>query len=235
MADTKLVLGNWFAECVMNGRSLPDFAAMLGMCTASYGQTRAIYQHLSPGRDAYAQMERGRGPDAISSMELLDVPPQNWEDLVLTAYLSEQATWAMMSSLLDDPDRAVSAIARKVGEEAYFHLKYATGWFQVIRSEDESSERLMEALARRLPLAVDWFGHPDGDTADVAEASTSERSRTQRFLRNVAQDLERVGLQLPDLSQPLDRGEWDSSRRRRSDLPDGLFEIIRFKDPVYAH
>ena len=47
IADTRLVLGNWYAECVMNGRSLPDFAAILGMCTSNYGHTRAIYQFLA--------------------------------------------------------------------------------------------------------------------------------------------------------------------------------------------
>ena len=47
IADTRLVLGNWYAECVMNGRSLPDFAAILGMCTSNYGHTRAIYQYLA--------------------------------------------------------------------------------------------------------------------------------------------------------------------------------------------
>ena len=45
LADTKLVLGNWYAECVMNGRSLPDFAAILGMCTSNYGHTES---QLSP-------------------------------------------------------------------------------------------------------------------------------------------------------------------------------------------
>ena len=60
VADSKLVLGNWYAECVMNGRSLPDFAALLGMCTANYGHTRAIYQYLAAHGHDYAHIERGR-------------------------------------------------------------------------------------------------------------------------------------------------------------------------------
>ncbi|GAA4724256.1 hypothetical protein GCM10023350_03230 [Nocardioides endophyticus] len=101
IADTKLVLGNRYAECVMNGNSLPDFAAMLGICTASYGQTRAFYQHLTVGKDEYAALERGRGPEAIASMELLDAAPQNWEDFILTTWLAETATWCLAAQYLD--------------------------------------------------------------------------------------------------------------------------------------
>jgi 1,2-phenylacetyl-CoA epoxidase catalytic subunit len=132
VADTKLVMGNWLAETVMNGRSLPDFAAMLGMCTTSYGQARALYQFLSDGQEAYDALERGRGPGEIRSMNLLDAPPRNWPDLVLTIWLAERATWTLMSGLLPHADRRVAALARKVGEEAYFHLKYAAGWFKLL-------------------------------------------------------------------------------------------------------
>ena len=33
---------------------------------------------------------------------------------------------------LNHEDRAVAGIAKKIGEETYFHLKYAQGWFQII-------------------------------------------------------------------------------------------------------
>lgn len=93
IADTKLVLGNWYAECVMNGRSLPDFAGMLGMCTANYGHTRAIYQHLAKHGHDYVRLERGRGAEAIHAMNLLDEAPGGWEDFITTTWLAELATW----------------------------------------------------------------------------------------------------------------------------------------------
>src|SRR5688572_9815505 len=54
IADTKLVLGNWYAECVTDGRSRPDFAGLLGMCTTNYGHTRALYQCLAAHGHDYA-------------------------------------------------------------------------------------------------------------------------------------------------------------------------------------
>jgi 1,2-phenylacetyl-CoA epoxidase catalytic subunit len=240
VADTKLVMGNWLAETVMNGRSLPDFAAMLGMCTTSYGQTRAIYQRLADGQAAYAALERGRGPGEIHSMGLLDAPPRGWEDLVATIWLAERATWTLMSGFLAHPDRAVAALARKVGEEAYFHLKYAAGWFKVFATEPEPSGRLADALAGRLPQAVDWFGPPDA--ADPLHANGERRTPVtelcEQFQTEVADDLKSAGLTAvpaPDQAAAGRLAPWRPAARRRGPLPAGLFEVIRFKDPDIAH
>ena len=234
LADTKLVLGNWFAECVMNGRSLPDFAAMLGMCTSSYGQTRAIYQYLAAGNDAYVQLERGRRAREICSMEMLDAPPQNWEDFIVSVWLAEEATWALASAYLDHSERAVGALARRIGEEAYFHFKYAHGWLKVFRDDSASIDRVAASIAFRLPYALDWFG-PHDDRDDTGHDDRQSASQlANRFRRSVAAGLDRVGV-AADFEGSAPLGDWRAAQRRRSDLPDALFEIIRFKSPNYAH
>jgi 1,2-phenylacetyl-CoA epoxidase catalytic subunit len=236
VADTKLLMGNWLAETVMNGRALPDFAAMLGMCTTSFGQTRALYQFLAPGKDAYAHLERGRDRHGIHSMNLLDAPPRNWEDLVLTIWLAERATWTMMSGFLSHPDRRVAALARKIGEEAYFHLKYATGWFALLAEEDGARELLEEAFAERLGLALDWFGPGDAeDPLHLAgeRAATPEELR-ESFLVDVTEEIKACGVVVTaELRRP--EGEWRPEARRRGSLSESLFEVIRFKDPSLAH
>ena len=149
IADTKLVLGNWYAECVMNGRSLPDFAGILGMCTANYGHTRAIFQYLAAhGRD-YAELERGRGPDDIRSMNLLDEAPKGWEDFIVSTWLAELSTWMMISGFLKHEDRAIAGLAKKVGEETYFHLKYAQGWLRIIGEAKREASRAQKAFETR--------------------------------------------------------------------------------------
>ncbi|GAA4539177.1 Phenylacetic acid catabolic protein [Pseudonocardia xishanensis] len=236
VADTKLVMGNWLAETVMNGRSLPDYAAMLGMCTTSFGQTRALYQFLAPGYEAYSRLERGRDRDEICSMNLLDAPPRNWEDQVLTIWLAERATWTMMSGFLDHPDRRVAALARKIGEEAYFHLKYASGWFRLLVEEDESRAALEQVYDARLPLAADWFGPTDLEDplhAAGERAVTPEQLRTS-FLVDVAVELKSFGMVASAALTPPS-GDWRDDARRRGPLPEGLFEVIRFKDPALAH
>jgi 1,2-phenylacetyl-CoA epoxidase catalytic subunit len=236
LADTKLVLGNWFAECVMNGKSLPDFAAMLGMCTASYGQTRAIYHYLDVLDYSYDQLERGRGPGEIHSMDALDDPPRNWQDFIVSTWLAEQATWAMASGFLRNQDRTVAGIARKVGEEAYFHLKYASGWIRILESSEDDRDRVHEAIRHRFPLALRWFG-PTAAGDELYDAGwRDDRIDDIRagFIREVQDASASLGVDVAALPTPTFSTDWRPRARRTGPLPQRLFEVIRFKDQELA-
>lgn len=236
VADTKLVLGNWFAECVMNGRSLPDFAAILGMCTASYGQTRALYQYLSSLDHDYAYLERGRGPEDIRSMNLLDAPPENWEDFLCTIWLAEQAAWSMMSAFVHHPDRTVAGLARKVGEEAYFHFKYTRGWFRIIGGSDRERERFEQALAIRYPLAWQWFGPVEAPDPlhDAGLRDTSLAQVRAGFVRDAGAATADLAIERSEAPAVGFDDAWRPEARRNGPLPPGLFEVVRFKDAGLA-
>lgn len=237
LADTKLVLGNWFAECVMNGKSLPDFAAMLGMCTASYGQTRAIYRYLDLLDHSYGHLEKGRAAGEIRSMDLLDEPPRDWPDFIISIWLAEQASWSMASGLLHSPDRTVAGIARKTGEEAYFHLKYAAGWLRILHGADDDRERVLQALSFRWPLALRWFG-PAESVDRLAAAGWRDPGIgdiRSGFIDEVQQSAAGFGVDLAMLPGPVFTPQWRPRARRTGSLPAGLFEVIRFKDAELAH
>lgn len=237
IADTKLVLGNWYAECVMNGRSLPDFAAILGMCTASYGHTRALYQYLAAHGRGYVHLERGRGPEDIHAMNLLDEAPADWEDFIASTWLAELASWTLASGFLGHGDRVVSGVARRIGEETYFHLKYAHGWLRVIGESKAATRRFQRAYTRRYPLALAWFGPPR--TADPVFRAGLRDVRVGELRGAFAKEAaDAAGL----LGAPLRRGAaprfgagWRRDARRAGPLPAGLFNVIRFKDPELAH
>jgi 1,2-phenylacetyl-CoA epoxidase catalytic subunit len=223
IADTKLVLGNWYAECVMNGRSLPDFAGLLGMSASNYGHTRALYQYLAAhGRD-YAKLERGRSAAEIRSMNLLDAAPEGWEDFLAATWLAEQATWMLMSSYLDHPDRAVAGLAKKIGQETYFHLKYVHGWLRIIGQAKKETAAFQDAFAKRYPLALQWFGPgTDNPTRDA-------------FVREVAAGEKHLGAALQRVDTVSFGNAWRAGARRAGPLPKGLYEVVRFKDPQLAH
>jgi ring-1,2-phenylacetyl-CoA epoxidase subunit PaaC len=235
IADTKLVLGNWFAECVMNGRSLPDFAAMLGMCTASYGQTRAIYHYLDALDYSYSYLERGRGPGQIRSTNLLDAPPENWQDFLAAIWLAEHLTWSLASGFLGSSDRTVAGIARKIGEEAYFHLRWAAGWFRIFADSPTECRSFAEAMTRRYPLALGWFGPPDATDVlfDAGLRDDPVDGIRSGFVDAVHAATADLGVDVDRLRAVSFEG-WRSHARRVGDLPAGLFEVIRFKDEELA-
>ena len=233
IADTKLVLGNWYAVSVHNGKTLPDYAALLAIGGASFGHARALYQYLGNFGLGYSFLERGRLADDIRSMHLLDASPESWPDFISATFLAEQATWLLASGFLSHPDRALAGIVKRIGEESYFHLKYATGWAHVFATGD--ARPFTDALVSRYQDALGWFGTIEDDElhqrgvrqsslADLREAFAAE----VRKLLHVASP----SLSLPEPSIAL-RQEARPGLRQ-SPLPARLFEIVRFRDPEAA-
>ena len=233
IADTKLVLGNWYAVSVHNGKSLPDYAALLAIGGASFGHARALYQYLGNFGLGYSFLERGRSADDIRSMHLLDAPPKSWHDFIASTFLAEQATWLLASGFLSHQDRSLAGIARRIGEESYFHLKYASGWARVFATGDAGS--FTDALISRYRDAVGWFGAFGDDVlhqrgvrqsafSDLRESFTEETSKLLR--------LAEPSLSLPE--PPITARREIRPGLRREPLPAKLFEIIRFRDPEAA-
>lgn len=237
IADTRLVLGNWYAECVMNGRSLPDFAAILGMCTANYGHARAVYQYLAAHGRGYVHLERGRGPEDIHAMNLLDEAPGDWEDFIVGTWLAELASWMLASGFLKHDDRVVSGLARKIGEETYFHLKYAHGWFRIIGESAPATRRFQKAYEKRYPLALSWFGPARAaDPVFAAGLRDVKLGALRRaFVKEAAGAAELLGAPVSQKAPARVDKDWRRDARRVGPLPDGLFNVVRFKDAELAH
>lgn len=237
IADTKLVLGNWYAECTMNGRSLPDFAALLGMCTANYGHTRAIYQYLAAHGHDYVELERGRDGTEIHSSNLLDEAPGGWEDFIVSTWLAELSTWLLASGFLKHEDRAVAGIAKKIGEETYFHLKYAQGWFQILGDGKKQTRLFQKAFENRFPLALQWFGPTRGTDAvhDAGIRDVPLKALRDTFVKEAAAAGKILGADLKLDKTTKFAKDWRTEARRFGPLPKGLFEVVRFKDAELAH
>ena len=129
IADTDWVLGHWYIKVMLNGRSLPDCTAFAGMGQDSLGHTRAIFRLLEDrlGLPEH-QLEFGRQPSELHDLEALSLPPQNWGDFLVTAFLAECAVWRLLSTFLEGSDKALSGMVKHFGKELYFHRLGLEGW-----------------------------------------------------------------------------------------------------------
>jgi len=236
VADSKLVLGNWYLKGVHNGRALPDFAALLAMSATSLGHTRALYKYLIGFGEDYSYLERGRGRGEIRSMNLLDAAPESWEDFLTTIYLAEQSTWMMMSGFLNAPDPALVGLAKKIGTESYFHLKYAAGWRSIFF--EGKNETYREALSNKFPLALQWFGTDSEHDVllDQGMRNVGLVELRKALLRQVLTDHDAPGFEWVSAAEaPTFGNDWDVDKRRAGELPEGLYEIVKFQDPAAVH
>ena len=149
LADSNWVLGHWYCNCMLNGRELTDFTSMAGIAEDKLGHTRALFRYMEEQFELPDyQLEFGRAVDKVHSMELLDSPPQNWADFVLTLYLADVAIWKLSSTLREGNVPAVANLLTKFGEEAYFHQLCIDGWLKALDSDEKAD--LVEALPKRL-------------------------------------------------------------------------------------
>lgn len=176
VADSKWVLGHWYIKVMMNGRSGSDFCTLAGLAQEELGHVRALFHHLEqrrPGEIGPDALERDRLPDQCFSMELLDRPPRNWADLVVSMLLAEAAIDTNISHLPDG--RAPAGLWEKIRQEDYFHWLAAQGWLGGLAHGEREQAR--ESFSRRFPLAVSWFGQDPAGWARAARAEFVARCR----------------------------------------------------------
>lgn len=232
IADSNWVLGHWYCNCMLNGRELTDFTSMAGIAEDKLGHTRALFSFMEEYFDLPEnQLEFGRSAEQIHSMALLDAPPQNWADFILTLYLADAAIWRFSNTLREGNFAPVANLVTKFGEEAYFHQLCIDGWLKAL--DDAERAALLEALPARLPLALAWLEGDDSD--ELIDAGI----RTQRLADAKASLVETVLTKLTSLVDISDdelesvaassvTGEWDSRRRRDagSVMPPRLWESV---------
>ncbi len=149
IADSNWVLGHWYSDCMLNGRELTDFTSMAGIAEDKLGHTRALFRFLEDYEELPEyQLEFGRDASQIHSMALLDTPPQNWGDFILTLFLADAAIWRLTNSLRDGSFAPAANLLTKFGEESYFHQLCIDGWLKAL---DESE--LADVAALRCPHA----------------------------------------------------------------------------------
>ena len=213
LADTKLVFANICIKTVFNGRSIGDFATLLAMAGTSLGATRSIYRWLEGQGESYTRLERGRDAEEIASSDVLDAPPTSWVDLLTTIFITEAATSAVATSMKTKVDAYLSNQLQLLDNDSAFHMTYALGWLKVISEQDQ--EKLDVSIRDRFPLAMRWVQSCDEQAADA-------------FTLSCQPIMDLSGTKLPNAAPK--GADWNPTLHRARSLPEGLFEIVRFKD-----
>ena len=232
IADTNWVLGHWYCNCMLNGRELTDFTSMAGIAEDKLGHVRALFRFMEDYFELPEyQLEFGRSVDQIHSMELLDSPPMNWADFILTLYLADAAVWRLENSLREGGFAPVANLMTKFGEEAYFHQMCIDGWLKALDNDERAD--LLAALPGRFGLALTWFDGNDSDELIGSGIRTQVVADAKRlFVENALTKLSSI-VEIPDatlkaLTETELTGNWDARRRRidGSVMPPRLWESI---------
>lgn len=232
IADSNWVLGHWYVNCMLNGRELTDFTSMAGIAEEKLGHARALFRFMEEyyGLPEH-QLEFTRSADGIHSMALLDAPPGNWADFILTLYLADKALWRFSATLREGNFAPAANLVTRFGEEAYFHQLCIDGWLKALDVGEWSD--LTAALPARLPPVRHWFDSPDPDpllkagirTGPLAQAREQLEADIRKLIDSIPNGSDRSREHAIDAAEPA---PWDALRRRprHSALPPRLWESM---------
>ena len=232
IADSNWVLGHWYINCLLNGRELTDFTSMAGIAEEKLGHARALFRFMEEYYDLPEfQLEFARDASQIHAMELLDAPPRNWSDFILTLHLADKALWRFANTLRDGNFAPVTNLVTKFGEEAYFHQLCIDGWLNAL--DEPEQQALDAALPERLPHVFRWFiGEQPDPLIEAGIRSEPLDQASATLAANMAKVFgagARRGTNAPSsAAQLVNADNWDTRRRRMRDnaLPPRLWESM---------
>jgi len=193
IADNKQMLGLRYAEWATRAPSLEADIAAAAMGLDDLGHSRVLYGCLEP------LGEDPRGPDRESDPASLRALP----------YFDEPWTeWAQFVEVLQHR-------LRKMLMEERYHFLHGRSWLK--------SGISAEPLNRAWREAIEWFGPPDGETAQLHEDGRLSLGPKQLAARLQ----ERLESKAPELK--IDWKTWDPVRRRgrTGAIDEGTFAMLR--------
>ena len=200
IADNKQMLGLRYAEWATRAPSLEADIAAAAMGLDDLGHSRVLYGCLEPiGADPRGP-ERESDPASLRALPYFDQPWSEWAQFVAANAILDTAFTVMIEACVNGSVEVLQHRLRKMLMEERYHFLHGRSWLK--------SGINAEPLDRAWREAIEWFGPPDGEVAQLHREGTL--SLGPRELRSrLEQQLETTP---PD--SHVDWTGWDPLRRR---------------------
>ncbi|MBI4545864.1 MAG: phenylacetate-CoA oxygenase subunit PaaI [Gemmatimonadetes bacterium] len=221
LADSKRLLGMRYAEWILGAPELEASIACAAMAQDEWGHARLLYALLKDLGDDVDRLEHGREPAEYCSLEALDLPPQDWPDLVVLNALADAALTTQCEALLGSAYAPLAQRVEKLLEEERFHAAHGAAWLRRLARAGESARgTLALPLTAALPALLRWLGPDSPRAAALREAGVVNATGSAlraRYLERIAPLLAELGDAAPPRAPAApDFAGFDEARRRVS-------------------
>ena len=215
IADNKQMLGLRYAEWATRAPSLEADIAAAAMGLDDLGHSRVLYGCLEPLGDDPRTPDRESDPASLSALPYFDQPWTSWGQFVAANSVLDTAFTVMIEACVSGSVQVLQHRLRKMLAEERYHFLHGRSW---LRSGIDSAP-LDDAWRE----AIEWFGAPDGDTAELHRQGVLSMGPAELLARLE----ERLETKAPSV-KPDWKG-WDSKRRRSRPgaIDDRTFAMLR--------
>ena len=216
IADNKQLLGLRYAEWATRAPSLEADIAAAAMGLDDIGHSRVLYGCLEPlGEDPRRDLDREADPTSYLVVRYLDQPWESWAQFVAANAILDTAFTAMVQACVEGNVEVLQTRLRKMLQEERYHFLHGRSWIRTGVDEAAAAEAWREA--------IEWFGPPDGEVAQLHREGVLSMGPAE--LRKRVE--ERLGASAPEVA--IDWSGWDPLRRRTraGGLDQRTFDMLR--------
>jgi 1,2-phenylacetyl-CoA epoxidase catalytic subunit len=200
LADNKQLLGLRYAEWATRAPSLEADIAAAAMGLDDLGHSRVLYGCLEPLGEDPRGLERENDPGSYHALPYFDAPWSSWAEFVAANAVLDTAFSVMIEACVEGDVEVLRSRLRKMLSEERYHFLHGRSWLKAGIDEAPLTEAWREAL--------EWFGPPDGDVAELRRTGALSMGPDEMAAR-LQERLERAA---PAVE--IDWSAWDPARRR---------------------
>jgi phenylacetate-CoA oxygenase PaaI subunit len=224
IADNKQMLGLRYAEWATRAPSLEADIAAAGMGLDDLGHSRVLYGCLEPLGEDPRGPERESDPASLRALAYFDAPWTEWSQFVAANAVLDTAFTLMIEACVDGSVEVLQHRLRKMLMEERYHFLHGRSWLK----SGIGAEPLNQAWSE----ALEWFGPPDGEVAELHREEKLSMGPTE--LRTKLE--EQLESKAPEAR--ADWKAWDPLRRRSRPgaIDEHTFGMLRgLEEKRFAH
>ena len=215
LADNKQLLGLRYAEWATRAPSLEADIAAAAMGLDDLGHSRVLYGCLEPLGEDPRGPDREADPASHHALPYFDQPWTSWPQFVAANAVLDTAFTVMIEACVEGGVEVLRSRLRKMLSEERYHFLHGRSWLRTGIDEEPLTEAWRQA--------IEWFGPPDGDVAELHRRGALSRGPAELAAR-LHERLER-----PTPRLEVDWSAWDPERRRGrpGSIDPRTFEMLR--------
>jgi len=203
-ADTELVSAPAYFGAAQDAPSTNTMVSATAIIQDELAHANIAYRLLEDLGLDKEQLVYGRAPHEFKHPYGFDHALENWAELVVANGLYDRAGITLLGDVYRNTSYGpLKRALVKVDQEETFHLRHGEMWMKRLAAAGgEAREKVQRAVDWMFPMAVEWFGLPDGMKRHSGQLEYRLKGMTndelrQTWMKSTVPLCESIGIRVP--------------------------------------
>lgn len=203
-ADTELISAPAYFGAAKEAPSTNTMVSATAIIQDELAHANIAYRLLEDLGLDKEDLVYGREPHEFKHPYGFDHPLENWAELVVANGFYDRAGITLLSDVFHNTSYGpLKRALVKVDQEETFHLRHGEMWMKRLSAAGgEAKQKIQRAVDWMFPMAVEWFGLPDGMKRHSGQLEYRLKGMTndqlrQTWMKSTVPLCESLGIEVP--------------------------------------